>query len=375
MKRKNRNNPFILTGYEGPQYFCDREMELKWLVEQWDNERNMVLHSLRRMGKTALIKHFFHYLANNRKADCLYIDLLGTNDLTQAVQKLAQTIVQSHGSLKTGISGAISRLLGYIGASVTFDQFSGIPKIEFNVSNPPQPVHSLEVLGNFLSAKKEKMLLALDEFQQIVHYKDESAEAIFRSWAEEFSSVRLIFSGSHRHMMTSMFSESNRPFYRSAQLFGLDAIPSADYVQFILQQFGDNKKTIQSFHIEQILKWTRFQTYYIQVACNKLFGKTDEVKDEDLPVVFNEMIEQEAPLFSNYRLLLTNTQWEVLTAIALEEVVENPLSQTFLRKYNLGAASTVNTALQALIKKEMVIFWNNSYQLHDTLLCRWIQKN
>ena len=82
MKTKNRNNPFILTGYAGAQYFCNRETELKWLVEQWNNERNMVLHSWRRMGKTALIKHFFHYLTKKKKTDCLYIDLLGTMSFT-----------------------------------------------------------------------------------------------------------------------------------------------------------------------------------------------------------------------------------------------------------------------------------------------------
>ena len=273
-----------------------------------------------------------------------------------------------------GISGTISRLLGYVGASVSFDQFSGLPKIDFNMSNPPEPAYSLQALGNFLAGKKERIVLALDEFQQIVHYKDESAEAAFRSWAEEFPSIRLIFSGSHRNMMTSMFSESNRPFYRSAQMLALEAISSAEYTDFILQHFLDNKKKIQKNHIEQILKWSRFQTYYTQVACNKLFAITDEVKDKDLPVVFNEIIDQEVPLFSNYRLLLTNVQWEVLTAIALEETVENPMSQVFLQKYSLGAASTVKTALQALIKKEMVIFWNKGYQLHDTLLCRWIQK-
>lgn len=36
------NNPFIVSGYHSPPYFCDRKVELAWLTDQFDNERNAV---------------------------------------------------------------------------------------------------------------------------------------------------------------------------------------------------------------------------------------------------------------------------------------------------------------------------------------------
>ncbi|MEX2569325.1 MAG: hypothetical protein WD431_25505 [Cyclobacteriaceae bacterium] len=47
-------NPFVLSGYHSPAYFCNRMEELAWLEEQFRNERNAVLYAYRRMGKSAL---------------------------------------------------------------------------------------------------------------------------------------------------------------------------------------------------------------------------------------------------------------------------------------------------------------------------------
>lgn len=48
------NNPFVIYGYKGAEYFCDRKKETKTIVEALENERNVVLMSPRRIGKTDL---------------------------------------------------------------------------------------------------------------------------------------------------------------------------------------------------------------------------------------------------------------------------------------------------------------------------------
>ena len=51
-------NPFLLTGFYGKEYLCDRVSELNELKDHFNNERNVVLFSWRRIGKTALLKCF-----------------------------------------------------------------------------------------------------------------------------------------------------------------------------------------------------------------------------------------------------------------------------------------------------------------------------
>ena len=47
-------NPFLITGYQGPDYFCDREKETASLMSALKNGKNITLISPRRMGKTGL---------------------------------------------------------------------------------------------------------------------------------------------------------------------------------------------------------------------------------------------------------------------------------------------------------------------------------
>jgi hypothetical protein len=53
------DNPFVTKGYAGPEYFCDRIVETKQMVELTTNDNNMALISPRRVGKTDLIFHCF----------------------------------------------------------------------------------------------------------------------------------------------------------------------------------------------------------------------------------------------------------------------------------------------------------------------------
>lgn len=45
------DNPFVTTGYIGPEYFCDREKETDDLVRLLSNGNNIALISPRRYGE------------------------------------------------------------------------------------------------------------------------------------------------------------------------------------------------------------------------------------------------------------------------------------------------------------------------------------
>lgn len=367
-------NPFIITGYHSPAYFCDRQEELSWLVEQFDNERNMVLFAWRRLGKTALVHHFFYHLEKHHKADTVFVDLLGTANLSDAHKRIVNAILNKFGDLQKGIGAAFKKLLSSLNATIGFDPLTGAPQLTVGHASSQMVAASFDTLGAFLSERKQPVIICIDEFQQIVEYPEHGVESMFRTWMQNFPMLRFVFSGSHRHMMVSMFSDKSRPFYRSAQILPIDALDQVEYSKFIRAHFKKSGKIIDEAIIEFIFSWTKMLTYYVQLVCNHLYARGDSINAKALSEVFETIIQQYSHQFQYYQQLFTSFQWKLLSALAKEEEVKNPLAKEFIFRYQLGAASSVNTALKALTKKEFVIHHDGIYSLQDPLFMRWLQK-
>lgn len=371
---KAPKNPFVLNTYHGDKYFCDREEDLARLNEHVNNGRNVVLFAWRRLGKTALVQRLFAELERNGEYETLFLDLLACQSMSDAIGTVASAMYDKYGNLEQGLSGAFQKLLTSLGATLSFSPLTGAPELSIGIKAPDTEAHSLTALGEFLRGRKKKIVICMDEFQQVSHFAEPQAEAIFRTWTQQFPDIRFIFSGSHRTLMTEMFAEASRPFYQSAQLLPLKPIPLEVYSEFIQQHFREAGKSIASEQIEKIYTWSRAQTYTVQLICNYLYGRVSEVEDGDIVQVCADILEQQQAIFANFPKMLTRTQWAVFKSIAREERLQNPLGKDFIQKYNLGAASSVNTALKALQKLELVVVDEGTYLVHDVLLARWMAR-
>ena len=269
---KSPQNPFILSGYYGAAWFCNREQELDKLYQHLENGRNVVLYSWRRLGKTALIKRFFDELEQKNNIKTIYVDLLATQSMEEAIKAVTAAVHDKFGRSESGISAAMQRLFSSIGISLRFNQATGVPELFFGAQQPVEPEKSLNAIGTFLAGRKKKVVIAFDEFQQVSAYPKEQAEAAFRNWMQETPHLHFIYSGSHRKMMSSMFTEKNRPFYQSSQLMAINPIEPEEYAVFITRHFNKSGKQIEPEAIRKIYKWCRGQTYSIQRVCNYLFG-------------------------------------------------------------------------------------------------------
>jgi hypothetical protein len=368
------DNPFVLHTYHGEKYFCDRESDLATLQEHIHNGRNVVLFAWRRLGKTALIQRFFDLLEEGREHETIFVDFLACHSIDEAVQAIASSLYDRYGKLETGFSLSFQKLLASIGATLSFSPLTGAPELSVGIRQPDSEPKSLMALGEFLRERKKKIVICLDEFQQIAHFEEAKAEAVFRTWTQHFPDIRFIFSGSHRTMMVEMFASGSRPFYQSAQLLSLKPIPLDRYMDFVQGHFADAGKSISKEQIERIYTWARSQTYTVQLVCNYLYARSIQVEDVDIDQVLVDILEQQQAVFANFPKILTHTQWRVLKAVAKAEPLHNPLRKDFLLKYRLGAASSVSTALKALQKSEMVVVDDGAYLVHEVLLARWLAR-
>lgn len=366
-------NPFVVIGFRGSAYFCDREIELQGLLTNFENGRNTVLHSWRRMGKTSLLRFWEHELEARKAAHTVYVDLLPTRSMDDALVAMMRALQEDFGRSATGLGSRWWALLGQIGLEVSFDPVTGAPAVGLGMRQRLQSLPSLTAIGTFLTEQEQTVVFVFDEFQEVVGYAEGSAEAVFRTWMQQFPTLRFVFSGSNRGMMSSMFTERNRPFYRSAELLQLEAIPLEVYRPFIHKHFTAGFKTIDDEAITAVYNWARGQTHAVQLVCNKLYAAYDFVTLDDVQEVTSGILIQETPVVTNYRSLLTRQQWNVLVAVAKAEPLRSPSASEFIERYRLGASSSVRSAIASLLDKELLIEEGGAVLVHDVILLRWLQ--
>jgi len=362
-------NPFLLKGYEGTEYFCNRTKETKDLISALENGRNITLASVRRMGKTGLIQHAFTKI---KKVDCVYVDILPANNLKEFTKIFSNAVVSQ---LESPLSKSLQRLnqiFSRLKPSLSFDPVTQQPSIELNIHTQKESEATLADIFSYLKRRNNRTIIAIDEFQQIASYPEKNTEAILRSHIQHLTTVEFIFSGSQQHILSNMFYNASRPFYQSTQFMFVDRISEMDYSAFIKKHFTENKKKIEQLQIDEILYWTKTHTFYVQSLCNKLFLQTEKaVTTQLLTECMNDILLENEPYFYSYKNLLTAQQWNLLRAIAKEDEVSQLNKKEFLTKYQLSASS-VQRSIKALLEREMVIAEKNKYRVYDVFLGRWL---
>ena len=219
-RRKEPYNPFVYKGYEGPQYFCDREKETENMVNALQNGRNLTVFSPRKIGKTGLIKHVFHRInEKNKDAICIYLDIFATQNLQDFVQALGAAIVEEAVEREKSIVAKAFNSFKAWRPVLSYDSLTGLPSISVNIE-PAHEEHTLKSIFDHIESLKKDVYIAIDEFQQIANYPEKGTEALLRTHIQ-FSHAGFIFSGSRQHLMAEMFSSPKRPFYQSTELFSI----------------------------------------------------------------------------------------------------------------------------------------------------------
>ncbi|MFM9945645.1 MAG: AAA family ATPase, partial [Bacteroidia bacterium] len=347
-------NPFLVSGYAGQYWFCDREQETKLLLSNIENGVNTTLLSLRKMGKTGIIYHIFDKFTQHKEAICLYIDIFHSVNMQDFTNILATAILKKFPE-KQSIGKKFVALLKSFKPTISFDGITGAPEVTLSFGQVAQYQSSIASLLNFLEQQKVPVILAIDEFQQVALYPEKNMEALLRGIIQNMKNVRFIFSGSNMHLLTEIFKNTKRPFFSSTQFVHLKPIERKKYEPFIIKHFNENKRIISADAMEFIMTWTKLHTYYTQMLCNKIYATG--IKNITLNIAQKaalEILEEHETVFSQYRNLITPIQWNVMAAIAKEEKLYKPNSSEFLKKYNLGNPSNIQRALESLNTKEML---------------------
>ena len=170
---KPLKNPFITSGYESAEYFCDREQESENLIREVINGNNLALISTRRMGKTGLIQHCFNSPEIKDNYYTFFVDIYATKSLRDLVFSLSRVIVDG---LKPFGKKAIESFWNSVKSlqgGITFDP-AGNPSFNLQLGDIRSTEATLDEIFRYLEKASRPVIVAIDEFQQVVYYTEKN---------------------------------------------------------------------------------------------------------------------------------------------------------------------------------------------------------
>ena len=369
-------NPFITTGYAGAKYFCDRVKETRDVVELLTNGNNIALISPRRYGKTDLIRHCFAQKEVSDNYLTFIIDVYSTRSLAEMADKMGKTILEQLKPKGEKVWGKFIGALTSLKAGISYDA-AGVPSWTVEIGDIKNPAVTLDEIFKYIQNSDRPCLVAIDEFQQILKYDDKNVEATIRTYVQYCTNANFIFSGSQRKMMGAMFTSSARPFYQSATIINLPRIEMSEYSKFCDGLFEEYGKHLDVDVVPALYNEFDGTTFYLQKIMNVLFMRTKEGEQchkNSLAEAINYILDFSSETYEDLIYQLPEKQKQVMLAISRERKAQNITSASFVRKYSLTSASSVNSAVKGLLDKGLLTQNRGVYQVYDLFLDVWIRE-
>lgn len=368
------NNPFLVTGYHSPEYFCDRRQETETMIQALYNGRNVTLIAPRRMGKTGLVKHVFYKL-REQEPDIVtfYMDIYSTQSLGDFIRLFASTVLGRLDSVPQKALARVGKFIKSCRPVFTFDELTGQPKVTIDIV-PSSEEATLREIFDYLQSSEKRCYIAIDEFQQIAEYPEKGAEALLRSYIQFVPNINFIFAGSKQHIMQQMFHSAKRPFYQSTQTQVIDRITREEYYRFAAEFFTRQGRKLAEKTFGYLYDAFDGHTWYIQTLLNRLYGYAGNPDIGMVDYAIGEVVAESTYTYENLLAAYPASNIRLLKAIAKAGCVREINSGDFITEYRLRAASSVNSALKRLIDREMVYKTADGYIVYDRFMAIWLRQ-
>ena len=370
------NKPFIFGIATSGDNFTDRKKETERLLLNFQHGVNTVLISPRRWGKTSLVQKVCR-LAQSDKLKIVYIDIFSCRSDKEFYNAFATAIIkQTSSKFEEWLDNAklfLSRITPKI--SIGPD-----PMTDFSISlemNPKsEDIDEILQLPEKIAQKKNcSIVICIDEFQQIAEFSDSKTfQKRLRTVWQLQKNVSYCLFGSKKHLMNELFENKSYPFYKFGDAIYLQKIGTQDWVEYICNRFSVTGKQISEQLAERICQAVDNHSSYVQQLAWLVWIHTDKIATEkDFESAYQDIIDQNTPLFEKQTESLTTYQMNFLRAV-LEGVHSEFTKQEILNKYQLGTSANISIVKRALEKKELIEIEKRKISIPDPILKEWLRR-
>lgn len=382
-----KTRDFFPLGIASGDAFCNRVAETKWLLDNINSNKHSLLISPRRYGKTSLAYKVI------RDCNLPYIEIdfaMSTNDqkveefivkgITTLIDKALGPVDRIFHSIKNYVTNLTPKIVAKLGAIAL--------ELEFQRDSDPavNVMEALTLLERLLAERQKTAVMLCDEFQAVgLIAKGKGIEAAIRHVAQETKYLTMIFSGSDRTLLKSMFEDEARPLYKLCKQLYLERIGYEDYQQHLnkaaIAQWGQE---LDAAVIRQIINLTAMHPYYMNKFCDIVWTecgtKTSTSQLPQLPQLddvqraWEILLNEERGDIQQELSLLPIGQKKVLSVLA-QGITSNLTSRAIAAKIDMSPSS-IAAALNALEEKDTIEQQKeNGYRIINPTLAAFIVKN
>lgn len=380
-------NPFVYGEVVPAAAFVDRVAEIERLVRDLAAGQKVFLISPRRYGKSSLIRRV---LAAMSRRDALTVEVAVSSfsSYVAFLEGYARALVaaetrweRARSWLRDAVRTARAEVR-YSPDHTLTTPGSGTLTVSFpdvrsdrDISRLAEEVFSLP--AQLAAARKRKVVVALDEFQAIGGFNGGSVEHAMRAAVQHQRDVGYIFAGSEPSLVERMLTPK-RPFYKAGPVMRLEKIPPEEFAAFIDARFSQSGIRGEPGLGAAVVDLAGNLPYDVQRLAHETW---DEVRGsgrrratlDDLHRALKRLLFEQQTMFEVLWQRMTLPQRAVLRAVVLEEGREL-LSADSRTRHRLGGTSTVQAALGALMRDDVISREGDRYVVVDSLFREWVAR-
>lgn len=357
--------------------FANRTDEINHLITNFNAGINCILLSPRRWGKSSLVlKATEKIKKQNKKIRIAHIDLYNIRSEEEFYKTYTESVLKA---TSNKLKEAISHLKTFLKHWTPKISFSADDQNEYKIGLEWQelkkePDEIIDLPENIASSKKVKIIICIDEFQNIGFFEDPlSFQKKLRSHWQKHHSVVYCLYGSKRHMLIDVFASPSMPFYKFGDLIFLEKISNEEWIKYIVRRFKSTGKSISRKNAAYIARLVECHPYYVQqLATLCWFRSQPEATEQIVEESFESLMLQLSLLFQGIVESLPNTQINFLKALI--DKVEKLSSKETIIKYKLGTSAGVLQVKKALINKEIIDDSGAKIFILDPVFSAWLKK-
>ncbi|MBL0329358.1 MAG: ATP-binding protein [Bacteroidetes bacterium] len=369
-------SPFTYGTTVSTDSFTNREQEAEKLRSNLMHGINTTLISPRRWGKSSLVEKVIVDIRKKEKnVKTIIIDLFSVSTEEEFLELYAREVIKASSNKWQEWMGTgkefFKKLIPKFNVGFDEADFS----LSFDVKELKKHSHEILDLPELIAKKKGiKFIICLDEFQNLSNFSDyQDFEKKMRASWQRQKNVTYCLYGSKRHMMNDIFNSPSKPFYRFGDILLLPKIETAKWVKFICKSFESSGKQIPETVAILIPQLMKNHSWYVQQLAHYTWNITSKkATATEVNAALKELIQANTPLYQKEVESISNTQLNLLKAVAKEETKFT--STTVMQHYNLGTPNNVSKNKDILINNDLIHEQNGVYEFLDPAFELWFKK-